>query len=313
MDEDNIMDSEEQEEIENDKVIASEEYGSDFLAGFDEDGETGSSEDDGFDDEEEKEEIKEEEESKEETSKSETEKKEEEPPKEEVKEEEVKEEKPAEPLKIVFLGKEHEVPDEEIKDWVQRGFNEKRMSEKIKQYEEDSKILDEFQDLAFFYKLEPKEFAKRTVEMQRQFEIQKLMEDGTPEDKAKKLFELEYSSATKARANQPKPKAPERDFVSEFNQLNSIRPQTIGLTRLPADVDAAIKKGVHVVTAYLNYENKEKDKEINQLKSDLGKFKEDERKREQAEKAKNAPKSQKGTGGGAKKVDSFLQGFNEDY
>ena len=304
MEEDQIMELEEQEDIENDKQIASDEYGKEFLEGFDEGEETKSSDDDGFDDEDdaknEKEEVKEE-------ADKEPEEDKEEP------EGEKDEDKPPEPLKIVFLGKEHEVPPEEIKDWVQRGFNEKRLEEKLKQYDEDSKILDEFQDLAFFYKLDPKELVKRAVDSYKQFEIQRLTEDGTPEDKAKKLFEMEYNNAAKSRANQPKPKEKERDYISEIDKLFQIRPHLVGTKKLPDEVNAAVQKGLDVATAYLDHENKEKEKEINQLKADLDKFKEAERKKEQAEKAKNAPKSQKGTGGGAKKSDPFLQGFGEDY
>ena len=166
------------------------------------------------------------------------------------------------------------------------------------------------------------EMLQAAAENYRQSLLQDLLDSGTPERIAEDYVNRQLGDLMGLLREQPGTPAPDpvdpapaqpmsgqRDYTAEAGELLRVRPNLRGKD-LPEEVTRdAVENGKPLVTAYLDYEARQNNAELERLR------KENQIYKQNAEAAARAPVA--GTSGGGstnqKAEDLFLVGFNDDY
>ena len=159
------------------------------------------------------------------------------------------------------------------------------------------------------------EMIQAAAENFRNAEIERLTNDGVHPEVAAMLVEQRLGTVAQRGQSAPTqtPDAQtaqtDRDFAKEAGELLSVRPELRG-HNLPEEVTRdAVSNGKPLLRAYLDYEAKQKQAEIEKLR------KENQIYKQNAEAASRSPV--KGTSGGGttntEPSDPFLRGLTEDY
>lgn len=152
----------------------------------------------------------------------------------------------------------------------------------------------------------------------RNAEIERLTADGMHPELAadlvdRRLEKAQIQTNNPAPTTAPEPVEPDagtkRDYEREVGELLAIRPDLQG-KQLPDEVSrAVVENGKSLVSAYLDYEAKQKTAEIEKLRKENAVYKQN------AEAAARSPVT--GTAGGGdtdtKPTDPFLAGFNSGW
>ena len=150
----------------------------------------------------------------------------------------------------------------------------------------------------------------------RNAEIERMVNEGVHPEVAAVIVDGRLGAAAEGRGQSavqtPNATAQQptgRDFAKEAGELLTIRPELRG-HNLPEEVTRdAVENGKPLVSAYLEYESKQRTAELETLRKELKIYKQN------AEAASRSPV--KGTSGGGatdtKPTDPFLVGFNENY
>ena len=212
-------------------------------------------------------------------------------------------------MKVNFMGKQIEVPEEEVKSLVQKGLNHDRMEIKYRKMQGDNQMLDGLKDLAAYFNVPAGKYISDMVTGIQNQEIKKLTSSGIPLKKAQDLV----GQSDFIRTNRSRTKDKGRDLKSEVAEFMMARPDLKGMKVFPQEVSMAVNSGSDLKSAYMRYEFKKMADELKKLAAENSELNDDLKRLGQNNKTLSAPKSQKGRGAAARKMDLFLQGFNEDY